>query len=282
MFLDVIFISYDELNADENWQDLLEKVPYAKRVHGIKGIANAHIEASNLVSTSHFFCIDGDNIVNDNFNFEKVIDFQRQDKRIHAWGCKNAVNSLEYGYGGVKLFPTDLVKNSTKHSIDFCTSVAAANNGFRFHKEMASTTHFNTSPFNAWKSGFRECTKLASGIIDNNIEDESFNRLTVWMGVGLDSEYGDYAILGARMGTELGLFNTWNDEFIPELSFGANLDDINNFDKCEQIFNEYVKDKNTENLIHQYGKKLSLYFKYQPCLYPPELSRHFRSVVYEL
>ena len=283
MFLDVIFISYDEPNAEENYGNLLQKIPYAKRIHGVKGIAKAHLEAAKIASTSHFFCIDGDNIIKDDFNFEKILDFQYSDQRIHVWGCENSVNGLEYGYGGVKLFPTDIVRNSTHHSVDFCTSVAAANHGFRFHKEIASTTFFNTSPFNAWKSGFRECAKLSSGIIENQNVDETINRLSVWLSVGLDVLYGNYAILGARMGTELGLFHSTKRSIhkLP-LLFDKSLDDINDFDKCKEIFDKQVKNKDPNMLIEEYGRRLSSYLSPSPVLYPIELSRHFKKTIYNL
>jgi len=35
---DIIFISYNEPNADKNWLALKSRFPMAKRVHGIKGI----------------------------------------------------------------------------------------------------------------------------------------------------------------------------------------------------------------------------------------------------
>ena len=44
--LDFVFISYREPNADENYADLLNIVPWAKRVHGIKGFDNAHKAAA--------------------------------------------------------------------------------------------------------------------------------------------------------------------------------------------------------------------------------------------
>jgi hypothetical protein len=39
---DIIFLSYDEPNAEKHYADLLTKVPWAKRVHGVKGSDNAH------------------------------------------------------------------------------------------------------------------------------------------------------------------------------------------------------------------------------------------------
>ena len=40
---DIVFISYQEPNADENYNKLLKRFPLAKRVHGVKGIHQAHI-----------------------------------------------------------------------------------------------------------------------------------------------------------------------------------------------------------------------------------------------
>ena len=39
-------------------------------------------------------------------------------------------------------------------------------NKFRAMPEVSNTTNFNTSPFETWKSAFRECCKLSSKIID--------------------------------------------------------------------------------------------------------------------
>ena len=46
---DVVFISYQEPNAEENWQALKQRVPVAKRVHGVKGIHNAHVKAATTL-----------------------------------------------------------------------------------------------------------------------------------------------------------------------------------------------------------------------------------------
>ena len=75
---DVVFISFDEPNADENWIKLRERVPYAMRIHVIKGIANAHIESAKRVTTTHLFRIYADNIVDDiiQFNYETIYNIQ--------------------------------------------------------------------------------------------------------------------------------------------------------------------------------------------------------------
>ena len=46
--LDVVFLSYREKEAEENYAKLLSRVSNAKRVHGVKGIFNAHKRASKL------------------------------------------------------------------------------------------------------------------------------------------------------------------------------------------------------------------------------------------
>ncbi len=194
---DVVLISYDEPNAEENWDRLLEVAPHAIRVHGVKGIPNAHIEAASQVSTSHFFTVDGDNVIDEDFNWDKIIDFKKNDKRIHVWRARNAVNGLVYGYGGLKLWPTEHVENIKENSIDFTTSVAT--HGFKVQNNIASTTIFNSNPYHAWRGGYREGAKLASGII-HNPDPRSMNRLKVWTSIGIDAEYGEECLIGAKAG----------------------------------------------------------------------------------
>ena len=52
--LDFVFISYREPNADENYADLLNIVPWAKRVHGVRGFDNAHKAAAELAEIGVF------------------------------------------------------------------------------------------------------------------------------------------------------------------------------------------------------------------------------------
>lgn len=264
---DVIFISYDEPNADENWELLLEKVPHAIRIDGIKGIPQAHIEAARQVSTSHFYCVDADNIIVDSFDFPdktRIVDFQVDDKRIHVWRSQNIVNGLVYGYGGVKLFPTDHVEHIKEYSVDFTTS-AAVRHGFKIQPDLASVTHFNTSSYNAWKSGFRECTKLASNIIHNG-DPRSLNRMNVWMSVGDDVSHGNQCIYGARMGALYGFKNQNNKEA---------LNKINDFSWCK----EYYKNRKIIDYCHiNLLKSLSLY-DVEPIDFTPEQSVFIKSIM---
>jgi hypothetical protein len=64
---DIVFLSYDEPNADLHYADLCNKVPWAKRVHGVKGSDHAHKAAAELAETEWFITVDADNIVDPKF-----------------------------------------------------------------------------------------------------------------------------------------------------------------------------------------------------------------------
>ena len=61
--LDFVYISYKEPNKEENWADLLSKVPWAKRVDSVVGFDNAHKAAAEKAETDFFISVDGDNII---------------------------------------------------------------------------------------------------------------------------------------------------------------------------------------------------------------------------
>ena len=208
MDFDIIFISFDEENANENWEKLLTRYPEAKRVHGIKGIRNAHLEAACLTDKDHFFTLDGDNELFE--NFEPLLPESLESDAVYVWRAQNAVNGLIYGYGGVKLWSK---KSFEKDLGEFVDHAMSATEKYIVVEELASTTCFNTSPFSAWKSGFREGAKLAQNV-KNNRDDYSKHRLEIWMGVGHHQANGDWAILGAREGAMYSFFQESIDEVI--------------------------------------------------------------------
>ena len=53
--MDIIFLSYDEPNAEKNWHKLKSKYPRAKRSHGVKGRTQAYYAAAALSDTEYFF-----------------------------------------------------------------------------------------------------------------------------------------------------------------------------------------------------------------------------------
>lgn len=197
---DIVFISYNEPNANENFEQLKKRFPRANRVHGVKGIHQAHIEAAKLVNTVMFWVVDGDaEIVND-FCFDHEVSTYERDI-VHVWRSKNPINDLVYGYGGVKLLPTDLTLNMDVSKPDMTTSIS---NKFKAVHTLSNITGFNTDPFNTWKSAFRECCKLSSKVIDRQKNEETMARLDTWCTLGLDRPFGKYAIAGATSGRKYG------------------------------------------------------------------------------
>jgi hypothetical protein len=196
--LDIIFLSYRENNAEQKWSQFSKRFPRAQRVHGVKGIHQAHIHGAKMAKTKYFYVVDADAEIADSFDFSYYP--QLNDKEcVHVWRSKNAVNGLEYGYGGVKLFPRNMVLKSSTTSVDFTTSISK---NFKIMQQLASATRFNTTPFEAWKSGFREAAKLTSGIIDRSHQSENRKRLNIWLTKGRDQEFGSECIAGARCGNE--------------------------------------------------------------------------------
>lgn len=200
--LDIVFISYDEENADNNWEKLLKIAPYAKRVHGVKGIFEAHKQAASIATSDMFWVVDGDAEIlpSWNFNFQPII-FDRNF--IHIWKSKNPINDLVYGYGGIKLFPRALLNSATSWNLDVATSIGK----LKIMDEISNITAFNTSPFSVWRSAFRECAKLSLNLIKNQNSQETEERLTIWTTKGKHKLYGKYAISGAKSGKNYGIEN---------------------------------------------------------------------------
>ena len=221
---DIVFISYQEPNAEENYIKLKKRFPLAKRVHGVKGIHQAHIKAAKKCFTKMFWIVDADAIIENDFNFDYEVPDHQLD-HVHVWRSKNPINDLVYGYGGVKLFPRKLTMNMDTTKPDMTTSIS---NNFKAMPQIANITAFNIDPFNTWKSAFRECVKLASKTIQGQVDEETEQRLETWCTVGEDRPYGSYALAGARAGREFGLSNS-NDIKL-----------INNFDWLYEQFSKHT------------------------------------------
>lgn len=222
---DIVFISYQEINAEENWNRLKSRFPMAKRVHGVKGIHNAHIMAASKTFTEMIWVVDGDAEILDSFNFDHKVDKWTLNT-VHVWRSLNPVNYLEYGNGGVKLLPRQLTKHMDTSKPDMTTSISEH---FKAMDKISNVTSFNTDEFNTWKSAFRECCKLSSKVIDRQKNAETDSRLHTWCTVGKDKPFGTYAIKGARAGT---LYGTEHKGNIDALKM------INDFDWLKQQFEE--------------------------------------------
>jgi hypothetical protein len=203
--LDIIFISYDEPNADRNFDLLKKRFPHAKRVHGVKGIMNAHIAAARKSITRFFYVVDGDAITADafDFSFKPMGD---EERYVHIWKAFVPIG-LAYGYGGVKLFNKAFFKD-VKTQLDFSTTLTR---DVKYHDEISCITEFNSDPFRAFRGAFREGAKLERQRMtserDSFTYSEASARLTVWKNAHLSKNaqrkphaYGDFIKAGVEAG----------------------------------------------------------------------------------
>ena len=209
--LDFVFISYKEPNKEYNYADLVNKVPWAKRVDGVVGFDNAHKAAAEIAETDFFISIDGDNLLDPRF-LSQTLDWTKTNpKAVHRWRARNSVNGLTYGNGGVVGWPRDTCLTMRTHEnadderakIDFCWTVPHEN----LHN-VYSETVINASPEQAFLSGFREGVKMSLDQGErippedfmSKIHRRNLQTLVTWQSVGADVDNGLYAILGARVG----------------------------------------------------------------------------------
>jgi hypothetical protein len=219
---DIIFLSYDEPNAEKNYADLLTKAPWAKRVHGVKGSDSAHKACAALSDTEYFVTVDADNIVDPQF-LEVEIDLEKlklTSDNVFSWCGKVHVNGLMYGNGGLKLWTRKFVNEMRTHEnsdpndnqgkVEFCFD----NRYYQFN-ENYSESFTNESPFQAWRAGFREGVKMSldRGTKIKNVKDtwwQNYHRLLIWASVGADVENGIWSILGAREGCYKTMCTDWD------------------------------------------------------------------------
>lgn len=236
---DIIYISFDEPNAEENYRDLLTKFPAAKRVKNIKGLDNSHRKAASLAKKKNVLIVDGDNVITRDFFYQ---DFSRLENELPkdtviSWASKNIINGLIYGNGGLKLWPTHLLKNAVCHKEE--KTDWTQKYSFLQMNDWFSYTVCNASPYQAFRTGFREGVKLcldAQGKVISQLKNNPHlmptgnrSRLLQWMSLGADVTNGYYAMFGARLGClkvlceesfDLKLLNDydwlsryWNEEF---------------------------------------------------------------------
>ena len=234
---DVVFLSYDEPNADIHYADLCAKVPWAKRVHGVKGSDHAHKAAAELAETEWFITVDADNLVDPAF-FNLELEMTDPKIRVYGWCGRNSINGLRYGNGGLKIWNKKFVlamrthenAQSDRAQVDFCWE-----EGYRNFPRVYSQSIITGSPFQAWRAGFREGVKmtLLDGVrvppqeIKERIWWHNIHRLRVWSTVGTHDENGIYAVYGARLGTWMTNCTKWN--YV----------DVRDFEILRDMWNQY-------------------------------------------
>jgi hypothetical protein len=85
--------------------------------------------------------------------------------------------------------------------------LGSGENQLIFDRQVASLTRFNTSPFDAWKAGFRECCMLQAGSGINMPREKAEAKIQIWTSKGEEKPNGKWAIAGAKDGVNYGIQN---------------------------------------------------------------------------
>ena len=250
--IDIVYLSYDEPNAESNWAHLLDICPRAQRIHGIKGSDAAHKACADITTGTHMITIDGDNQIDPAFltqtwSFDSSWDISSS---VLSFPSRNAVNGLCYGNGGIKIWPRHVVEHMQTHecvathdqgaSVDFCWVL-----DYVLMPGVWSQALINHTPHQAWRAGFREGVKLAlvngglirdpeqwrAAMVKNNTD-----RLLTWLQVGLDQHNGFYSIMGARQGLNRCMLTAWDHT------------QVQDFDLLDSIWEREIEGQNWPRL----------------------------------
>jgi hypothetical protein len=238
----VVFLSYDEPNADLNYQRLLEQRPDAARVHGVRGSDRAHKQCAAQVTTDRFFTVDGDTRVDASFwrHTHDLGGITEGEDTVLSFSSRNVVNGLCYGNGGIKLWQKQSVERMRTHEIsaggdsavDFCWAL-----DYVLMPGVWAQTLINQSEKQAWRAGFREGVKFS--LVEGGeckdpdqwqrrVDQPNLRRLCQWQQIGLDVKNGTWAIFGARQGFYRALLTDWPT------------DQVRDFDCLEELWREQM------------------------------------------
>lgn len=270
--LDCIFLTYDEPKKEEFWIKIQNMIPWAKRVDGVKGSDAAHKAAAEASDTDRFILIDGDNIPDPDF-FNLQLELTDQNRHcVFRWKARNIINGLMYGNGGISSWTRKFALEMRTHEatdgqdetlVEFC-----------FHPDYwamhdcYSVTYPNSTPFQAWRAGFREGVKMCLDRgkrpsltqFENKIHARNYDNLCIWQSVGRDVENGEWAIYGARLGTYLTMLTDWD------------YTQVRDFDQLKELWKQYEKNQPNDMTIQlqtrlglpivEYDKNQSKFFKH--------------------
>jgi hypothetical protein len=194
---DIVFISYDEPDAEQNWQTLVERFPRAQRVHGVKGMETALEAAADLAQTPWYFAVFAKTRLYEQFDFSFVPDYMQQPKH-YIFNARNTVNGLEYGHMGVIMYNSQGIRkvNQTKDfGVDYTLSFA--------HEAIPILScygEFDQTPYHTWRTAFREASKLAYFEYEQTTVDGAY-RLNIWQ-TQASGPYAEWCLRGANDGVE--------------------------------------------------------------------------------
>ena len=254
----VVFLSFDEPNADKHWEMLQAVAPHKNiaRVHGVVGFDTAHkTAAAQFPNSEYIITVDADNQVDPKF-FKCLAPNSMDGKVSFTWGGRQYTNGLMYGNGGLKLWSTEHLANMRSHeladeerdAVDFCWDASR----YKERPGCWSNVYTNGSAYQSFRVGFREGVKLSmdQGRIllfdewSTQMHAANYQRLLTWMTIGADVEHGMWSVYGARLAVYLLQYEDF--DFVQ----------IRDYDWFKEFFNEHVNVDPTK-ASKAIGKKIS-------------------------
>ena len=184
--LNIFFVDRNTPTAQARYESLLEKYPDAQKVRYVNNLFDTIKRCVARSKTNKFWVISSEYDYRDfDFNWQPNI---MQSRRHYIFKATNIVNNLEYGHMAIVANNKILTLQTKGYGLDFTmdspTEVVNINSG---------VSTYNSSPYDAWRTAFREMIKLCC-----NDDQESIDRGAAWLNKGNDTIFGDYSKLGAR------------------------------------------------------------------------------------
>jgi hypothetical protein len=197
----VFFVSNGEANADDNWNHLVKICPRAVRIDGIHGRRNMFHRCVDLSDkASQFFVVTGKNYITDISVFDYPVE-TTTDAHI-IFHAKNMSNRLQYGHMGIVCYNSNLVLNTPENfGLDF----TQYSKTITVPRTVSEAT-FATTPYEAWRTAFRETVKLTL-----QYGSDSHLWLQRWLSFA-EGENSDWVLRGALNGQEFAEQNRNNPE----------------------------------------------------------------------
>lgn len=184
---DIFFISFQESNAETNWQRLLEFHPNAKRIHGIQGIDRVHVLCDSIATTEHFWTVDGDNWLLKPLEYNYPVA-----KDLIMFMAIDPISNQTTALGAVKLWTRGKIINPTMNQADFTLNATASK---ILIDDAYSITAYNATPYDAWRAAFRHSVKLMSVIFKSRPNAKNIDKyLQQWSNTKLLDSNSNNAI----------------------------------------------------------------------------------------
>ena len=244
---DVVFMSYYEADADKHYELLKKRVPTAKRVNGVKGILNAYNACRKIAKTPYYFIVEGDSMICRDFSFKPtkkwitdIANLRKEEfnyeyvqlRKQIRWHSLNPVNGEIWPHSPISLVYKTIDKyNQFKESVlpinyeylDIVndTKLIIEDNWRErvslLEPTIASIDGFNSSPYDAWKTGFRIGNRITTNLLndkDKPTTNENSNRLDRWTTIGYEQKNGKYCIEGVTYGIKCArISSNWIEEY---------------------------------------------------------------------